>query len=70
MCADYRATVEKLRKMEFDLCLAGHPHHVFNEARADGNPFITREEWLKVVNGRAKQYVDFVKEYPKYLTLY
>jgi len=67
VCADYRETVEKLRKMAFDLYLGGHPHQVFNEARADGNPFITREEWLKLVNGRAKEYENFVKEHPKYL---
>jgi len=70
VCADYRATVEKFRKMEFDLYLGGHPHQVFNEARADGNPFITRDEWLKLVNGRAKEYTDFVQEYPKYLTIF
>jgi len=67
VCADYRATVEKFRKMEFDLYLGGHPHQVFNEARADGNPFITRDEWLKLVNGRAKEYESFVKKHPKYL---
>ncbi|MCL2648726.1 MAG: MBL fold metallo-hydrolase [Phycisphaerales bacterium] len=68
VCADYRATVEKFRKMEFDLYLGGHPHQVFNEARADGNPFITREEWLKLVNGRAQEYENFVKKNPKYLS--
>ncbi|MCL2641429.1 MAG: MBL fold metallo-hydrolase [Phycisphaerales bacterium] len=70
VCRDYRETVEKFRKMEFDLYLGGHPHQVFNEARADGNPFITREEWLKLVNGRAKEYTDFIKEHPKYLTIF
>ncbi|MCL2648513.1 MAG: MBL fold metallo-hydrolase [Phycisphaerales bacterium] len=70
VCADFRTTVEKFRKMAFDLYLGGHPHQVFNEARADGNPFITREEWLKLVNGRAKEYEEFVKKYPKYLTIF
>ncbi|HYF49561.1 MAG TPA: MBL fold metallo-hydrolase [Planctomycetota bacterium] len=67
VCADYRRTVEILRELEFDLYLGGHAHQVLNEARADGNPFITRDEWLKLVNGRHQAMEDFVREHPRYL---
>jgi metallo-beta-lactamase class B len=67
VCADYRRTVETLRGLEFDLYLGGHPHQVFREARADGNPFISRAEYLKLVNGRRQEMERFVEKYPKYL---
>jgi metallo-beta-lactamase class B len=67
VCADFRRTVGILRALDFDLYLGGHPHQVFDEARADGNPFISREEWLKLVNGRSEQMETFVKEHPRYL---
>jgi len=67
--ADYRRTVEVLRKMEFDLCLPGHPHQILGETNVDGNPFITHAEWLKLVNGRSQQAEDFLKKYPQYLAL-
>jgi metallo-beta-lactamase class B len=67
VCADYRRTVEILRGLEFDLYLGGHGHQVFKEAREDGNPFISREEYLKLVNGRAGEMERFVAKHPKYL---
>jgi metallo-beta-lactamase class B len=67
VCADYRATVKKLQALDFDLYCGGHPHQVFEEMRPDGNPFVSKEEWLKMVGARNQQMEDFVKEYPKYL---
>ena len=67
VCADYRNTVKKLQALDFDLYCGGHPHQVFEEMRPDGNPFVTREEWQKMVGARHQQMEDFVKEYPKYL---
>ncbi|MBI3492390.1 MAG: MBL fold metallo-hydrolase [Acidobacteria bacterium] len=67
VCADFRRTVGILRALEFDLYLGGHPHQVFDEARADGHPFISRDEWLKLVNGRSEQMETFVKQHPRYL---
>jgi len=67
VCADYRRTVEVFRSLEIDLYLGGHPHQVFREMRTDGNPFVTREEYLKLVNGRHAQMERFVAEHPKYL---
>ena len=67
VCADYRKTVEKLKAMEFDLFCGGHPHMVFREMREDGNPFITRAEWLKHVENRHKLMEEFVRENPEYL---
>jgi metallo-beta-lactamase class B len=67
VCADYRKTVETLRGLAFDLYLGGHPHQVFNEAREDGNPFISRDEYLKLVNSRHQQMERFVEQHPKYL---
>jgi hypothetical protein len=67
VCADYRRTVPILKTLEFDLYAGGHPHMVFNEMRADGNPFVTREEWLKMVEGRHAHMERFVAEHPRYL---
>ncbi|MFC1582469.1 MBL fold metallo-hydrolase [Planctomycetota bacterium] len=68
VCADYRATVRKLQALEFDLYCGGHPHQVFNEMRADGNPFVSQEEWLKMTGNRYREMEDFVKEHPEYLS--
>lgn len=67
VCADFRRTVEVLKGLAFDLYLGGHPHQVFNEAREDGNPFISREEYLKLVTGRLAAMERFVAEHPRYL---
>ena len=67
VCADFRRTVEIMRGLEFDLYCGGHPHQVFREMRADGNPFVSREEWLQLVRDRAGKMEDFVREHPKYL---
>lgn len=52
---DYRKSVEKLKALEFDLYLGGHPHQVADEIRKDGNPFISRDEWVKMVDARHKK---------------
>jgi glyoxylase-like metal-dependent hydrolase (beta-lactamase superfamily II) len=66
VCRDFRNTVEILRSLEFDLYLGGHPHQVKREMRDDGSPFVTKDEWLKLVNGRHEQMQEFLKRFPKY----
>jgi len=66
VCADYDRTVKVLKAIQFDLYLGGHPHQVFNEMREDGFPFVTREEWFKMVDNRYQQKVDFLKQHPEY----
>jgi len=66
VCADYRRTVAILRGLEFDLYLGGHPHQVRDEMRADGNPFVTRGEWLKLLDGRAGRMENFLARFPQY----
>ena len=67
VCGDYRSTVEKLKSLEFDLFLGGHPRMVFNELHEDGNPFLRREEWLRMVSNRHEKMEAFVRENPEYL---
>jgi metallo-beta-lactamase class B len=67
VCADYRRSVNILKRLEFDLYAGGHPHQVWMEMRSDGFPFVTREEWLKLVETRHGQMENFVKEHPRYL---
>jgi len=66
ICADYDRTVEILKSLQFDLYLGGHPHQVFNEMRADGFPFVTRGQWLKMVENRHQQKVVFLQAHPEY----
>jgi metallo-beta-lactamase class B len=65
VCADYRRTVGLLRGLEFDLYLGGHPHQVRDEMRADGNPFVTRQEWLKLLDGRLARMERFLARFPE-----
>ena len=66
VAADYRRTVAILRGLDFDLDHGGHPHQVRDEMRADGNPFVTREEWLKLLDGRAGRMENFLSRFPQY----
>jgi metallo-beta-lactamase class B len=68
VCADYRRTVGILRGLEFDLYLGGHPHQVREEMRGDGSPFVTRQEWLTMIEARAGRMERFVARFPKYLS--
>ncbi|WP_167618276.1 MBL fold metallo-hydrolase [Maribellus sediminis] len=63
----YEKTVDILKSLEFDLYLGGHPHQVFKEMREDGNPFVTREQWHKMVDNRNQQKIDFLIEHPEYI---
>jgi len=67
VCQDYRRAVEVLESIEFDLFCGGHPHQVFREMRPDGNPFVTREEYLGMLGERHRKMEEFVAEHPKYL---
>ncbi len=67
VCADYTRTIAWFRKTEFDLFCGGHPHQIFREMRPDGNPFVTRDDWLKLLDSRHGQMEKFVEEHPKYL---
>jgi metallo-beta-lactamase class B len=66
VCEDYEKTVKILKAIEFDCYLGGHPHQVYDEMRADGNPFVTREQWHKMVDNRHQQKKDFLKAHPEY----
>jgi len=66
VCRDYEKTVSILKSIEFDLYLGGHPHQVFNEMREDGSPFVSREQWHKMVDNRHQQKKDFLKAHPEY----
>ena len=63
---DYEKTVQILKAIDFDLYLGGHPHQVFNEMREDGIPFVTREQWHKMVDNRNQQKIDFLADHPEY----
>ncbi|MCZ7645450.1 MAG: MBL fold metallo-hydrolase [Planctomycetota bacterium] len=67
VCADYRRAVKTLEALEFDLYLGGHPHQVFNEMREDGNPFVTREEYRRMLSERHRLMEEFVARHPRYL---
>jgi metallo-beta-lactamase class B len=69
VCADYRRTVETLKRLEFDLLLSGHPHQVFGEAREDGSPLVTRDEWLRVIKNRHANMENFITKYPHYVNM-
>jgi len=64
--ADYRRTIAKLRGMEFDLYLGGHPHQVRGEMRGDGDPFVTRQQWLGALAARAGRMERFLARFPQY----
>lgn len=63
----YEKTVGILKSLEFDLYLGGHPHQVFKEMREDGNPFVTREQWHRMVDNRNQQKIDFLVKHPEYI---
>jgi metallo-beta-lactamase class B len=66
VCEQYRETIGRLRELEFDLFLGGHPHQVVSEMRADGNPFVSREEWLAHLELRSERMERFLKRFGQY----
>ncbi|MHC4915370.1 MAG: MBL fold metallo-hydrolase [Planctomycetota bacterium] len=66
VCDQYRKTISRLRRVEFDLFLGGHPHQVVVEMRPDGNPFVSREEWLGHLELRSGRMERFLKRFPQY----
>ena len=61
--SDYRRSVEILKSLEFDLYLGGHPHQVVAEIRGDGNPFISRAEWIRMVESRHQKMEKFAASF-------
>jgi metallo-beta-lactamase class B len=66
VCEQYRGTIARLRELDLDLFLGGHPHQVVGEMRADGNPFVSRDEWLGHLDLRSERMERFLKRFPQY----
>ena len=63
---DYEKTVVLLKSLEFDLYLGGHGHQVWDEMCQDGNPFVTRANYLKMVDNRHARMRTFIEEHPEF----
>ena len=56
----YRKSISILKSLEFDLYLGGHPHQVAVEMGDHGNPFISREDWMGLLDARHSRMEEFI----------
>jgi hypothetical protein len=56
----YRKSIDILKSLEFDLYLGGHPHQVEAEMNNHGNPFISRKDWMGLLDARHARMEEFM----------